>query len=178
MTPLNPSDAAKLAAAEDPGLSRARASRARRRFHVALLALLILGAVFGLAAVNTIDNSNPQYLAAVLFVGVVILLVYQVKRLSRITRVSLPIRLLDERQRDERDNAHRFGHYLTGVALGASFILVAVITTFSPPSVVFPSWLAVPLLWLLAMLHSAGTVFYLAWTQPDELPEEDEPAQA
>lgn len=72
---------------------------------------------------------------------------------------------------EEHDDAHRGGHRISGAVLGTSFVLVTLITTFSPESVVFPSWLAAPLLWVLVMAHSMTPALYLAWTQPDDEPD-------
>ncbi|WP_017590636.1 G protein-coupled receptor family protein [Nocardiopsis ganjiahuensis] len=176
MNPMNQFDQAILVSLETPSLNRARASRARRRLHVVLLTALIL-TVAVLLAVTTLRNTGgPQFVMLAAVVSLVAALLYLVTRLNKITRASLPVRLLDERQREERDHANRFGQSFTSAVLGTSFILVILITTFSPASVVFPSWLASPLLWVLAMVHASAPAFYLAWIQPDELPD-DEPAQ-
>src|SRR5699024_11582361 len=83
-----------------------------------------------------------------------------------------PYRLLDERQRTDRDTALRISQQTMNVFLMVVFIAIAFITTFSPPDVVFPVWLAMPLLWVLVMLHISAPACYLAWTQPDEVLDE------
>ncbi|MFE9247219.1 hypothetical protein [Nocardiopsis sp. NPDC006938] len=178
MTPHTPRDRALLAASEKPAMVRARASRARRRLLVVPLVLLVLAVAVAFVTADLAGDGDPQYLLMAVGLGLVGVLIWLTSRLNLITRMVLPSRLLDERQREEREDARRAGHRVTGILLGTSFVAVALVTTFSPESVVFPSWLAVPLLWLLVMAHTAAPALWLAWTQPDEPLDDADPQSA
>lgn len=170
-----PGDNLMLADTEKPGLNRARASRTRRRLHVVLLVLLVLAACVSLAAGDIADIGNLDFLLTVAFFGLLGPVLYLITRLNQITRMSLPYRLLDERQSEDRDDAHRFGQRMTSAMLGSSFVLFALITiVFGPGGADFPGWLVLPLLWLLVMAHTTTPALYLAWTQPDELPDDED----
>ncbi|GAA1456425.1 hypothetical protein NE857_33130 [Nocardiopsis exhalans] len=170
-----PGDNLLLADTEKPALNRVRASRTRRRFHAVLLVLLVLAACVSLAAGDIADIGDLWSLLLLAFLGLLAPVLYLITRLNQISRMSLPYRLLDERQRGDRDDAHRFGQRMTSAMLGLSFVLSALITiVFSPGGADFPGWLVLPLLWLLVMAHTMAPALYLAWTQPDELPEEDD----
>ncbi|WP_152476979.1 hypothetical protein [Nocardiopsis salina] len=96
-------------------------------------------------------------------------------QLNRATRMPLPQRLLDERQRTERDTAHRVAHTTISVLLMVVFVGAVFPTTFSPPEVVFPWWLVAPMLWILMMVHASLPACYLAWTQPAEPLDDGDP---
>lgn len=180
MYPQNPSDQAKLRAAESPRLRRAWASRTRRRSYTLLYAGLVLaGAALLVAADLVMDLPEGEGLfLAVLGLVVLLGVVFLGIQMNRGTRMSLPYRLLDERQRVDRDTAFRVSQQVMGVLLVLIFLTVAFITTYSSPSLEFPSWLAMPLLWALVMFHASAPACYLAWTQPDEILDEDEPTES
>ena len=99
-----PGDNLLLADTEKPGLNRVRASRTRRRLHAVLLVLLVLAACVSLAAGDTADIGNLDFLLTAAFLGLIGPVLYLITRLNQITRMSLPYRLLDERQREERED--------------------------------------------------------------------------
>lgn len=176
MEPQNASDQARLRQTESPRLRRMWGSRARRRSSVILyLALVLAGAplLSGGIVVDLTEGLGIAALGALLaiFVAVAVLST----RLSRATRMSLPHRLLDERQRAERDTAHGVAHTTMGVLLTVVFVGAVYPMTFSPPEVVFPSWLVPPMLWTLMMVHISLPACYLAWTQPDEPLDDEDP---
>lgn len=134
-----PGDNLLLADTEKPALNRVRASRTRRRLHAVLLVLLVLAACASLAAGGIADPGNLDLLLTVAFLGLLGPVLYLITRLNQITRMSLPYRLLDERQRGDRDDAHRFGQHMTSAMLGSSFVLSALNTiVFSPGGAEFP----------------------------------------
>ena len=172
MEPQSLSDRAKLRSTESPRLRRAWGTRTRRRLYTLLYLVLVL-----VGAAALIWSNLVQTVAVPLLGGFVVLfavLVLLSTQLNRATRVSLPYRLLDERQRVERDAAHRFSQKTMGLLLTTLFVVLMIGTVYSPPSVVFPSWLGVPLLWILTMLQVSLPACFLAWVQPDEPADEDD----
>ncbi|GHD25341.1 hypothetical protein GCM10007147_22520 [Nocardiopsis kunsanensis] len=168
MEPQSPSDRAKLRNTESPRLRRAWGTRTRRRLYTLLyLALVLVGAVM------LIWSDLVRAVAVPVLAGFVVLGLL-VTQLNRATRMSPPHRLLDERQRAERDAAHRFSQQTMGVLLLTVLVAVAVLTINEPLDVEFPSALALPLLWVLAMVHISLPACYLAWTQPDEPADEED----
>ncbi|MFC9086133.1 hypothetical protein [Nocardiopsis dassonvillei] len=95
-------------------------------------------------------------------------------RLSRATGVTAGYRNMDERQRAELDRATRIGHGVTSVLIFAAFLVVAVLEGPTPDHLYFPEELFLPVLWVIYMAHVAVPALYLAWTQPDEIPDDDE----
>ena len=176
MYPQNPRDLAKLRAAESPRLRRAWASRTRRRLYTLLYAGLVLAGATLLGAVDGVmdlTEGEGLFLAAL---GLVVLvgMLFLVIRMNHATRVFLPYRLLDERQRADRDAAFRFSQRAMSVVLVVLFLAIALVITYSTPSPEFSSWAVMPLLWTLVMFHSSAPACYLAWTQPDEILDEEE----
>lgn len=168
----SPADQAKLRNAESPRLRRVRASRTRRRLYTLLyLALILAGTVMLIGSERVQDL--PTGVAVPVLAGFVVLGLL-VTQLNRVTRMSLPHRLLDERQRAERDAAHRFSQQTMGVLLLTVLVVVAVLTINEPLDMEFPSALALPLLWVLTMVHISLPACYMAWTQPEEPVDEDE----
>ncbi|MGW5875005.1 hypothetical protein ACWFMI_00430 [Nocardiopsis terrae] len=175
MNPETPSDRVKLERADDPRLRRAWASRARRRRYTVLYVALVIGGAAVLGWVPRVGGTL-QVIVPMLAMGAAIgVALFVITQLTRFTRLSLPHRLLDERQRADRDAAHRVAHKAMAAVLMAVFFLAYLVPVYSPPSVVFPSELATPLLFTLVMLHTSAPACYLAWTQPDELPDDDGP---
>ena len=178
MYPQTPADQAKLRNAESPRLRRVRASRTRRRLYTLLYLALILAGTVMLIGSERLQDLPTGVAAPVLgtFVAGFVAVFLLVTHLNRATRMSLPHRLLDERQRAERDAAHRFSQQTMGVLLLTVFVVVAVVTINEPLDMGFPSTLALPLLWVLTMVHVSLPACYLAWTQPAEpVDDTDEP---
>ena len=176
MYPQSSTDRTKLKLAESPRLRKAWASRTRRRLYTLLYGGLVAAGAAVITAVDLVaDLSGGRgLLLAVLGLTILVGGMFLVTQMNRATRMSLPYRLLDERQRTDRDTAFRISQQTMNVFLMVVFIAIAFITTFSPPDVVFPVWLAMPLLWVLVMLHISAPACYLAWTQPDEVLDEED----
>lgn len=172
-----PGDNLRMANTEHPKLRRAWASRARRRRHVVLLVVLLLTGTALLGWLPLLGQSGWDLLLLPVFAAVMGWTLFLGYRLEHVSRMSLPHRLLDERQSQERDRAHRFSHRVMTAILTFCFLAVAFALYFFPTSVLIPAWLAIPLLWLLLMTHNSVPAAYLAWTQPDEiLDDEADPA--
>ena len=176
MYPQSSTDRTKLKLTESPRLRRAWASRTRRRLYTLLSGGFVAA---GAVVLTTVDlmadlSGGRGLLLAVLGLTILVGGMFLVTQMNRATRMSLPYRLLDERQRTDRDTAFRISQQTMNVFLMVVFIAIAFITTFSPPDVVFPVWLAMPLLWVLVMLHISAPACYLAWTQPDEILDEED----
>lgn len=176
MYPQSSTDRTKLKLTESPRLRRAWASRTRRRLYTLLYGGFVAA---GAVVLTTVDlmadlSGGRGLLLAVLGLTILVGGMFLVTQMNRATRMSLPYRLLDERQRTDRDTAFRISQQTMNVFLMVVFIAIAFITTFSPPDVVFPVWLAMPLLWVLVMLHISAPACYLAWTQPDEVLDEED----
>lgn len=176
MQPPSPSDQAKLRKVESPRLRRAWASRTRRRLYTLLyLALILAGTVMLIGSERVQDlPTGMKFPVLGVFTVAYAAVMLLVTQLNRATRMSLPHRLFDERQRAERDAAHRFSQQTMGGLLTTVFVVVAVVTINEPLDVEFPSTLALPLLWVLTMVHVSLPACYLAWIQPDEPVDEDE----
>jgi len=163
----------------NPRLRRFWASRARRRRYAALLVATVPAGAVLLAVL-------PSYGGTTLAVAVLLPLVLVLMCAMAIVNTQLGLatyassghRNLDERQRVEMDRATQVGHRSTGALLGVAFVTIAFGTTFSPASVVFPPQLVTPLLWVVLLVHSAMPVCYLAWTQPDDVPDDTDGARA
>lgn len=179
MYPQRPGDHLKLQRTESPRLRRAWASRARRRLYTTLyLALILTGAVL-LVYTDLVANipEGTGIGVSVAFLVVLLGAMFLSIQMNRATRTALPYRLLDERQRADRDTAFRVSQQVMAVFLVVLFGAVAIVPVYSPPSMEFPSWLATPLLWVVVMFHVSAPACYLAWTQPDEVLDEDELAE-
>jgi len=176
MYPQSSTDRTKLKLAESPRLRKAWASRTRRRLYTLLYGGLVAAGAAVITAVDLVADLSGGRGLLLAVLGLVILVggMFLVTQMNRATRMSLPYRLLDERQRTDRDTAFRISQQTMNVFLMVVFIAIAFITTFSPPDVVFPVWLAMPLLWVLVMLHISAPACYLAWTQPDEILDEED----
>lgn len=176
MEPQSPSDRAKLRSTESPRLRRAWGTRTRRRLYTLLyLALVLVGAVVLIGSERVQDlPSGAEVPVLGAFVAAFVAVMLLVTQLNRATRMSLPHRLLDERQRAERDAAHRFSQQTMGVLLLTAFLVVAVFTINEPLGAEFPSRLVLPLMWTLTMLQVSLPACHLAWTQPDEPVDEDD----
>lgn len=164
---------------ENPNLRRFWASRARRRrYTVLFVALVAAGAVlFSLSSYISGTTVAVTVLVPAIIVVMAAVATLSVQ-LSLFARTGVGHQNLDERQRVEMDRATRIGHQGTTALLMGTFLLLALTTTFSPERVAFPDELLLPLVWIMALVHSCLPTCYLAWTQPDELLEEDEPATA
>ncbi|WP_116246308.1 hypothetical protein [Nocardiopsis sp. FIRDI 009] len=160
---------------ENPKVRARWASRSRRRAAVLLVGALILGGTV-LLGWQSQDSGRGGLAVALTVVVLMIVFVWLVTQLGMATRLSMSYQHLDERQRIERDRSTRIGHHVTAAVLVTALLLVMVPNVFSYDAVSFPGELTWPLLWLIVMVHTSAPSVYLAWTQPDEiLDDEDEP---
>lgn len=161
---------------ENPAFRRAWASRARRRRLAALFTVVFLASVPVLAATGHVPRNGPESLALVpAFIALALAGMVLATRLNKATRMSLPYRLLDERQRVERDRSVRFGHRGTTFLVFAVFLAVGAL---GHPAwdLDFPLEPALPLLWTLAMVHTSLPALHAAWVQPDEVVDDPDDA--
>ncbi|WP_017601228.1 hypothetical protein [Nocardiopsis lucentensis] len=164
--------------AENPKVRRRWASRSRRRAATVLIGAVILGGttLLGWQPYTSADDGLVFLLA---IVAGALLLIWLILQLGMATRLAVGYQYLDERQRVERDRSTRIGHHVTGTVVITALILVAVLNTYGHVDVSFPQELVLPLLWLITMVHTSAPSAYLAWTQPDEiLDDEDEETTA
>ncbi|CAL9500215.1 hypothetical protein SUDANB121_03437 [Nocardiopsis dassonvillei] len=86
---------------------------------------------------------------------------------------------LDEFQRAEMDRATRLGHHVTA---GMATLLIAVAAGFATAApgtdmgAELPLAVLAPLVVFTAMAHAAFPACYLAWTRPDEVPDDEDDA--
>lgn len=152
-----------------------RASRSRRRNHTVLLVLVLLAATV-LLTVALFQPGTALTMTVLLPAFLVLLVVAVVVNtlLSRATGVRAGYRNMDERQRAELDRATRTGHGVTSALIFAAFLAVAVLEGPTPDHLYFPEELFLPVLWVVYTAHVAVPALYLAWTQPDELPDDED----
>ncbi|WP_150240262.1 hypothetical protein [Nocardiopsis quinghaiensis] len=160
---------------ESPRLRRLRASRGRRRVYAVLVVLATLAATALLGVINFRSGTSVALavLTPVFLVVMAVILVLNTQ-LGRATGANYRYRNLDERQRFELDRATRIGHHLTAGLMLAVFLVLAVLEGPSPESVSFPEKLFMPVLWVILMVHASVPALYLAWTQPDEVSDDEE----
>lgn len=164
---IEDNDRAAYLSTENPRFRRAWASRARRR-RLAVLSAAVSAASVPLFAAAVALPSRGALLFTLAFAVAAFAAAVLGTRLNKATRMSLSYRLLDERQRAERDRSVRFGHRGTTVLLFAG-LLVTGAPSFLPWEPVFPAVPALPLLWTLVIAHTSLPALHAAWTQPDEV---------
>ncbi|NYH52467.1 heme A synthase [Nocardiopsis arvandica] len=156
-------------------IARLRASRGRRRVYAVLVVLAMLAATVLLGVINF--RSGTTLALAVLLPAFLVLVVVGMvisTQLGRATGANHRYRNLDERQRFELDRAMRIGHHVTAGLMLAVFLVLAVLEGPSPESVSFPEELFMPVLWVILMAHTSIPALYLAWTQPDEVSDDEQ----
>ncbi|MCY9786361.1 hypothetical protein KIK06_20925 [Nocardiopsis sp. EMB25] len=158
---------------ENPKVRRRWASRSRRRAATVLMgAMGLVGAAFLWWQPYTANGGGPGLVLGV--VAALAVFVWLVAQLNMATRLAVSYQHLDERQRIERDRSTRIGHHVTAAVLVSAFLLVMVLNVFSYDAVSFPEELTWPLLWLILMVHTSAPSAYLAWTQPDEIVDDED----
>ncbi|PSK99484.1 hypothetical protein CLV63_103209 [Murinocardiopsis flavida] len=151
-------------------IRRRWASRARRRgLAVAFLATVPAGSA-GLVLLGA--GRGAGLVGLILFLALMALGLVLSTQLNAATR-SVPAisGSLDERQRAEQEAAARTGHQATTWLLAA--VLLAALVLYGSGTPV-PSTVAAACAWALLMLHVSLPGVVLAWTQPDEVTEDDE----
>ncbi|MFE3460868.1 hypothetical protein ACFXKD_25280 [Nocardiopsis aegyptia] len=164
--------------AENPRLRARWAARSRRRVGAALMGVLVLTSAALLGLLTFRESGNGSFLLALAFLTSIGGYLYLFTQLNRAMRTGLRYRSLDERQRVERDHATRVGHHTTGVLLMAVFLLLAAASILPPEVLHLPNELMMPLVWLILMVHSSTPCAYLAWTRPDEIPDDEDDVPA
>lgn len=161
---------------EDPRARARWAPRSQRRALVSTLVGVSLLSVVLLTVAVVMDSPVafvPFVVAIVLGVGIV----YLSAHVYVAARWAPGYPGLDEFQRAEMDRAALTGHSLTTVLLT---VLIAVTSGIGGAmvSVELPGTLVIaillPLVFLTAVCHSAFPAARLAWTRPDELPEDED----
>ncbi|WP_047868664.1 hypothetical protein [Nocardiopsis sp. RV163] len=151
---------------------RLRASRTRRRCYAVLHVLITLAvAVLTWAATQPDPGPVRSFLQAIGMVGLLGAWFAVHARLGQATDLMVGYRRLDERQRTELDRATRIGHNATSVFILVVF-LAGVIGGFLPASLT--SELALPVLWMIYMVHASTPLLLLAWTRPNEVPDDED----
>ncbi|WP_017572969.1 hypothetical protein [Nocardiopsis halotolerans] len=155
-----------------PHPHRLRASRTRRRCYVVLHVLITLAVAVLMWVVTLPDPGMVRSgLQAVGMLGLLGAWFVVHARLGQATDLMVSYQRLDERQRTELDRATRIGHNVTSVSIFAAFSAV-VVGAFLPVSLI--SELAMPVLWVIYMVHASTPLLLLAWTRPNEAPDDEE----
>ncbi|MFC3998293.1 hypothetical protein ACFOVU_20375 [Nocardiopsis sediminis] len=157
---------------EGERVRRRWARRGRRRALVAVEAAVVVAGAAMLAAVQT-AGSGPGVLFA--FLALMALGAFLGTQVNLASRWVVGYRGLDERQRVDHERALRVGHHVTAAALFAALMVVMVVGQMD--GVVVNGALA-PAVFVLAMLHFGYPAAHLAWTLPDEVPDEDDEGAA
>ncbi|NYH52466.1 peptidoglycan/LPS O-acetylase OafA/YrhL [Nocardiopsis arvandica] len=161
---------------ENPRRRRFWAARSRRRQAVVALTLVTFA---GAAAFAAAILAEPP--ASLVWLGAFLLLTAG----SAVTATHINIAArhvagyegLDEFQRAEADHAARLGHHVTAVLLG---LLIGIVCGFggwlTSQEASTHAVLAVlaPLVILTTLCHAAFPACYLAWTRPDEVPDDEQ----
>ncbi|GAB2518192.1 hypothetical protein [Nocardiopsis aegyptia] len=163
--------------AENPRLRARWAARSRRRVGAALMGVFVLTGAVLLGLLTFRDGDGP-FLLVLAFLTSTGGYLYLFTQLNRAMRTGLRYQSLDERQRVERDHATRVGHHTTGVLLMAVFLLLAAASILPPEVLHLPNELMMPLVWLALMVHSSTPCAYLAWTRPDDIPDDEDDVPA
>lgn len=163
---------------EDPRRRRFWAPRGRRRTAVVLLALVVLVGALAFAGSITVDGAPAVALLGV-FLGAMVAITVLATQINIAARWVAGYRGLDEFQRSETDRAAHIGFNVTT----ASLVLLVMVTTalggaflVTELSAALVMAVIAPVVLVATFAHTAFPAAYLAWTRPDELPDdEDEP---
>ncbi|WP_304452370.1 hypothetical protein [Nocardiopsis sp. YSL2] len=164
--------------AENPRLRARWAARSRRRVATALMGVFVLAGAALLGVLAFPGVGDGSFLLVLAFLAAIGGYFYLVTQLNRATRTGVRYQSLDERQRIERDHATRIGFHTTGALLMAVFLLLAAASILPPEVLSLPNELIMPLVWLILMVHSSTPCAYLAWTRPDDVPDDEDDVPA
>ncbi len=161
---------------EDP---RTRTLWADRTARVRRLYLAVALVLMGTAALTSLALSQSALMLTGSSLAVVVLMIAQTGALQRLEAGSRTLHgyaeVVDERQRSEIDAARDLGHSVTSALL---LLVVAVVGvaqlmgTFPLADLTVPAGLLLPVVWLALVVHRSFPACYLAWTQPDEQPDD------
>ncbi|MFW6638466.1 hypothetical protein ACOALZ_00325 [Nocardiopsis algeriensis] len=164
------------ASVENPRRRAFWAPRSRRRLAVVALAALTLAAAGTYAAVVVAEGPAARG-ATIGFVVLLLLTAVLGTQLNIATRWVAGYTGLDEYQRAEMARATKLGHHVTAVLMT---LLIAVATGFGGALSALdwdgrlPLAVLVPMVVVTAMCHASFPACYLAWTRPDEIPDEED----
>ncbi|WP_150248625.1 hypothetical protein [Nocardiopsis deserti] len=161
---------------ENPRRRRFWAARSRRRQAVAACAFatVLAAALFSTAVVTGPPSSTVLVIGFALSLGASAVLGTHINIAARWV---VGYEGVDEFQRAEMDHAARLSHNVTMALLT---LLIAVTCGFGGwlsmghMDARIPLTLLVPLVLLTTMCHAAFPACYLAWTRPDEIPDEED----
>ncbi|TDQ55291.1 hypothetical protein [Actinorugispora endophytica] len=142
-------------------------SRNRRRALVLAQALVCSAAAVGMYLV-------PRLPAVVIMPVFLVLMAAGVllgTQLNIAARWVAGLPTLDERQRADQERARRMGHHVTAGLLFALFLAATVLWTARAAPV--EAGVVAASAWLAVMTHTSFPAAYLAWTLPDEVPDDE-----
>ncbi|MDA8369707.1 MAG: hypothetical protein M0026_07530 [Nocardiopsaceae bacterium] len=155
------------AAVEDEKTRRRWARRGRRRLLVAAEGAVTLGTGAALLAQLTRPFPGGWFV----FLALALLVAVLGTQINIAARWVAGYQGLDERQRAEQSRARIVSHRLTTVLLFALMVAAMLLTA---TDIEVPIAALAPALFVFFLLHSAFPSVYLAWTQPDEVPDEED----
>ncbi|WP_435109064.1 hypothetical protein [Nocardiopsis synnemataformans] len=161
---------------ENPRRRRFWAARSRRRQAVVAFALAIVlaAALFSTAVVAGPPSSTVLVIGFALSLGASTVISTHINIAARWV---VGYEGVDEFQRAEMDHAAHVGHNVTAALL---VLLIAVTCGFGGwlslghMDARIPLAVLVPLVILATFCHTAFPACYLAWTRPDEIPDEED----
>ncbi|WP_306367671.1 hypothetical protein [Nocardiopsis sp. CC223A] len=164
---------------ENPRRRAFWAARSRRRVAVAAWAASTSATALFLVLPLVIDDSWPpaSLIFLVGFLVAIVLTMVLATQINIAARWVMGYRGLDEFQRAEMDRATRLGHHVTA---GLATLLIGVTAAFATAApgidmdAELPLAVLTPLVLFTAMLHAAFPACYLAWTRPDEGPDDED----
>ncbi|MFL1376747.1 MULTISPECIES: hypothetical protein [unclassified Nocardiopsis] len=161
---------------ENPRRRAFWAARARRRAAVAVFVAVTLAAAVVLALPLVVDI--PWSLGWTFgFVALLVVSAVISTHINLAARWVAGYHGLDEFQRAEMDRATRLGHHVTAVLTTLLIAVAAGFATAAPGSDMdaeLPLAVLAPLVVVTAMAHAAFPACYLAWTRPDEVPDDED----
>ncbi|MDT0328011.1 hypothetical protein [Nocardiopsis lambiniae] len=163
---------------ENPRRRAFWAARSRRRIAVVVLTATTLTAALFLALPLVVDAawSPIPFISLVGFVVLMLSTMVIATQVNIATRWVVGYRGVDEFQRAEMDRATLLGHHVTA---GLATLLIAVTAAFATAApgsgmgAELPLAVLAPLVVITAMTHAAFPACFLAWTRPDEVPDDE-----
>lgn len=161
---------------ENPRRRAFWAARSRRRAAVAVFVAVILASAVPLALPLVVDAPwAPAWTLG--FVGLMAVGAVLATHINLAARWVVGYQGLDEFQRAEMDRATRLGHHVTAAL---ATLLMAVTAGFATAATdmdmgaALPLAVLAPLVLITGLAHAAFPACYLAWTRPDEVPDDED----
>ncbi|MGQ4267345.1 hypothetical protein [Nocardiopsis changdeensis] len=161
---------------ENPRRRAFWAARSRRRAAVAVFVALTLAAALFLA-LPLVVGASLSFAGIAGFVGLLLVSAVLSTHINIAARWVVGYHGLDEFQRAEMDRATRLGHHMTAALATLLVAVTAGFATAAPGTDMgaeLPLAVLAPLVVVTTMAHAAFPACYLAWTRPDELPDDED----